>query len=66
MLSCWEYIPENRIHFSDILTHLKQMLLDKNREQPTTWFSNELSSQTVRKQKGTIIYIFLVSYSKGS
>jgi hypothetical protein len=47
MVSCWHYIPENRIHFLDIHTRLTEILLDKDKEQPAIWFSNEPSSQTV-------------------
>jgi len=34
--------------FLDIYCHLNEILLDENKEQPTIWFSNELSSQTAR------------------
>jgi hypothetical protein len=47
MASCWHYVPENRIHFLDIHTRLTEMLSDMNKEQPSIWFSNEQSSQTV-------------------
>jgi hypothetical protein len=58
MLSCWHYIPENRIHFLDIHSRLNEILLDKNKEQPLIWFSNEASSQTVKKA----LFIFIKIY----
>ncbi|CAF4350585.1 unnamed protein product, partial [Adineta steineri] len=50
MISCWHYIPENRINFRDIHSRLDELLLDNNKEQPTIWFSNETTSETVTKQ----------------
>ncbi len=47
MVACWHYVPENRIHFLDIHARLTEMLSDINKEEPTIWFSNEQSSQTV-------------------
>ena len=47
MVACWNYIPENRSHFLDIHTHLNEILSDNHREQPTVWFSNSSSPQTV-------------------
>lgn len=47
MLSCWNYIPENRANFLDLHSRLNEILLDINKEQPTVWFSNDPSSQTV-------------------
>jgi len=35
------------MHFLDIHTRLTEILLDKDKEQPAIWFSNEPSSQTV-------------------
>ena len=61
MLSCWDYIPENRIHFFDIYSRLNEILLDENREQPTIWFSNEPSSQTVEKMN-LLKFNFLISF----
>ncbi|CAF4436781.1 unnamed protein product, partial [Adineta steineri] len=46
MISCWHYIPENRINFRDIHSRLNELLLDNNKEQPTIWFSNETISET--------------------
>ncbi|CAF0811487.1 unnamed protein product [Adineta steineri] len=48
MISCWHYIPENRINFRDIHSRLNELLLDNNKEQPTIWFSNETTSETAR------------------
>ncbi|UJR27566.1 hypothetical protein I4U23_008847 [Adineta vaga] len=48
MITCWHYIPENRLSFQDIHSRLNDILLDKDREQPTIWFSNETSSETAR------------------
>jgi len=48
MLSCWHYIPENRINFRDIYSRLNEILLNKDKEQPSIWFSNDTASQTVK------------------
>ncbi|CAF3673918.1 unnamed protein product [Rotaria socialis] len=48
MLSCWQYIPEDRINFSDLHSHLNEIIMDENKEQPSIWFSNEASSTTAR------------------
>ena len=51
MVACWQYTPENRINFHNIHSRLNEILLDKNNEQPSIWFSNETTSQTVNKKK---------------
>ncbi|CAF3364520.1 unnamed protein product [Rotaria sp. Silwood1] len=48
MLACWQYTPENRINFYDLHSRLNEILMDKNKEQPFIWFSNEGLSQTAR------------------
>ncbi|CAF3612663.1 unnamed protein product [Rotaria sordida] len=48
MLSCWQYIPGNRISFYDLHCRLNEILMNKNKEQPLIWFSNEGSLQTAR------------------
>jgi hypothetical protein len=49
MLSCWHYLPENRINFLDIYSRLNEILSDENKEQPSIWFSHDASSQTVKR-----------------
>jgi len=58
MLSCWHYIPENRINFLDIHTRLNEILLDENKEQPSIWFSNESSSSSQTVIKTLFIFIY--------
>jgi hypothetical protein len=55
MLSCWHYIPENRINFLDIYSRLNEILLDENKEQPSIWFSKEISSQTARNVLDSVL-----------
>ncbi len=55
MLSCWHYIPENRINFLDMYSRLNEILFDENKEQPSIWFSNEISSQTARNVLDSVL-----------
>jgi len=64
MLSCWHYIPENRINFQDIYSRLNEILLNKDKEQPSIWFSNDTASQTVKIF--IIKDIYLYPFSLGS
>ena len=57
MLLCWHYIPENRINFLEINSCLNEILFDENKEQPSVWFTHDVSSQTVQK-KTIFIYIY--------
>jgi hypothetical protein len=65
MLSCWHYIPENRINFQDIYSRLNEILLNKDKEQPSIWFSNDTASQTVKIFITKDVYIS-ISFSLGS
>jgi hypothetical protein len=56
MLLCWHYIPENRINFLEINSRLNEILFDENKEQPSIWFTHDVSSQTVQK---TTIFIYI-------
>ena len=47
MVTCWHYIPENRLNFQDVHSRLNEIAADKQKEQPATWFSYEASSETV-------------------
>ena len=47
MVTCWHYIPENRLNFRDVHSRLNEIELDKQKEQPASWFSYETSSETV-------------------
>ncbi|CAF0803469.1 unnamed protein product [Adineta ricciae] len=49
MITCWHYIPENRLNFRDVHSRLNEIELDKQKEQPATWFSYETSSETARQ-----------------
>lgn len=59
MLSCWNYLPENRINFLDIHSRLNEMLLDKDKEQPSIWFSNESSHTVIKKNNRQKLYLYL-------
>lgn len=63
MLSCWQYIPENRINFFDLRSRLNEIIMDNNKERPSVWFSNEGSSTTVNYRKSLFDFIFIVYIS---